>query len=238
MFEGNPILCTICARGGSKGVPGKNARLLLGKPLIAWSVEQALAAGVFQHVVVSTDSEEIAQAAQAAGAELFFRRSAELSSDSAAKVPVIRDAFQRSEEHYGQRYRYHVDLDATAPLRDPADITNALDLFLAKDWDTLLTGMPSRRSPYFNLVEAAGDGRIVLSKQGMHLVRRQDSPKCYDLNASIYIWKREVLLNQDSVLLEKTGIYEMPEERSIDIDSETDFQFVEFMMQRKLACRL
>ena len=216
-------------------MPGKNVRPLLGKPLIAWSVEHALAAGIFEHVVISTDSDEIAGAASAAGAEVFFRRSPELASDTAAKVPVIRDAFMRSEAHYGQRYEYHVDLDATSPLRLPEDILNALKLFVEKNWDTLLTGMPSRRSPYFNLVEAAGDGLIVLSKKtGRELIRRQDSPRCYDLNASIYIWKRDILLKNDSVLLDNTGIYEMPEERSIDIDSETDFLFVEFLMKRRI----
>ena len=230
------VLCTICARGGSKGVKNKNIKELDGKPLIAYTIEQAKASGLFEHIVISTDSDDIATIAKAYGAEVFFKRSDEMSSDTAGKLDVIKDAFVRSEAYYGKEYDYLVDLDATAPLRSVDDIKNAFAQFLQENNDNLITAMPSRRSPYFNLVEVNRDGKVTLSKKlDGSIVRRQDAPKSYDMNASIYIWKREVLLSQKSLFLEKTGLYVMPEERSIDIDTELDFEFVEFLMRKRNA---
>jgi len=228
------ILCSICARGGSKGVINKNIKLLNNKPLIAYTIEQALSSQLFEHVVVSTDSDEIAKTAKNYGAEVFFKRSAELSSDTAGKLSVIQDAFLRSETFFDKRFDYLVDLDATAPLRNIDDIIDSFQQFIDHDNDNLITGMVSRRSPYFNLVEVNKNGQVSLSKkQNKGILRRQDVPKSYDMNASIYIWKREVLLNNKTLFLEKTGLYIMPEERSIDIDSDLDFRFVEFMMRNK-----
>lgn len=226
------VLCTICARGGSKGVKNKNIKELNGKPLIAYTIEQAKDSGLFEHIVISTDSETIANVAKEYGAEVFFKRSAEMASDTAGKLDVIKDAFKRSEEHYNRTFDYLVDLDATAPLRSAEDIINSFNQFKGNDNDNLITAMPSRRSPYFNLVEQDKDGKVYLSKTlNDTIVRRQDAPKSYDMNASIYIWKREVILNENTLFLEKTGLYVMPEERSIDIDTELDYQFVEFLMK-------
>lgn len=230
------VLCTICARGGSKGVKNKNIKELHGKPLIAYTIEQAKESGLFEHIVISTDSDDIAKVAQEYGAEVFFKRSSEMASDTAGKLDVIKDAFVRSEAFYQKQYDYLIDLDATAPLRSVADIKNSFAQFLKDDNSNLITAMPSRRSPYFNLVEVSNDGKVTLSKKlDSSIVRRQDAPKSYDMNASIYIWKRESLLDQKSLFLEKTGLYVMPEERSIDIDTELDFEFVEFMMRKKNA---
>ena len=232
------VLCTICARGGSKGVKGKNVRELCGKPLIAHTIEQAIASNLFEHIVISTDSDLIAEAAVKYGAEVFFKRDATMASDTAGKLDVIKDAFLKSEEHYGRKFDYEIDLDATAPLRDVSDITNSFEQFLRDDNDNLITAMPSRRSPYFNLVEIYPDGHIGLSKPLPNAILcRQDAPKTYDMNASIYIWKREVLLNNDTLFLPKTGLYVMDEVRSIDIDCELDFKFVEFLMKEKNANR-
>ena len=229
------VLCTICARGGSKGVKNKNIRELLGKPLIVYTIEQARESKLFEHIVVSTDSDEIANIAKEYGAEVFFKRDAKLSSDIAGKLEVIRDAFIRSEKHYNQKFDYLIDLDATAPLRDVKDIIESFEQFLKNDNDNLITAMPSRRSPYFNLVEVDKSGKVKLSKElDSKVLRRQDAPKSYDMNASIYIWKRDTILNEKSIFLEKTGLFIMPEERSIDIDREFDFELVEFIMQKRL----
>lgn len=228
------ILCTICARGGSKGVKNKNIRLLCGKPLIAHTIEQAIASRLFSHIVVSTDSDEIAKVAQAHGADVFFKRSPELSHEFAGKLEVIKDAYRRSEAYYDISFDYHFDLDATSPLRDITDIHNAFQTFLSGKYEVLQTAMPARRSPYFNLVECDEEGFIYLSKTPKEpILRRQDSPKCYDLNASIYIWTRDAILNKNTIFGKGCGVYVMPEERSIDIDNEVDFLFVEFMMLRK-----
>lgn len=228
------ILCTICARGGSKGVKNKNIKELNGKPLIAYTIEQAKASGLFEHIVISTDSDDIANVAKEYGAEVFFKRSEEMASDTAGKLDVIKDAFEKSEKYYNKTFDYLMDLDATAPLRIVEDIINSFKQFKENNNDNLITAMPSRRSPYFNLVEQDKDGKVYLSKKlDISVVRRQDAPKSYDMNASIYIWKRDIILNENSLFLEKTGLYVMPEERSIDIDNELDFKFVEFLMKEK-----
>ncbi|MDX5584707.1 MAG: acylneuraminate cytidylyltransferase family protein [Aureibaculum sp.] len=227
------ILCTICARGGSKGVKNKNIRLLNGKPLIAHTIKQALASHLFDHVVISTDSDQIAEVAKKYGGEVFFKRDEALSSDTAGKLDVIKDALIKSEAYYGKEYKYHVDLDATSPLRDVEDITASFQQFLTDKNENLITGMPSRRSPYFNLVEVDMNGKVFLSKKlEKPVLRRQDSPKCFDMNASIYIWTRDALLNETSLFTDQTGLFIMPEERSVDIDTELDFEFVEFLMRK------
>jgi CMP-N,N'-diacetyllegionaminic acid synthase len=232
----NNILCTICARGGSKGVKNKNIKELNGKPLIAYTIEQAKASQLFEHIVVSTDSDDIADIAKQFGAEVFFKRSKQLASDTAGKLDVIRDAFVRSENYYNKKFDYLIDLDATAPLRSVDDIINAFNQFKANGNDNLITAMPSRRSPYFNLVEQDKNGKVYLSKiLDSTIVRRQDAPKSYDMNASIYIWKRDIILNEKNLFLENTGLYVMPEERSIDIDTPLDYKFVEFIMKENNA---
>lgn len=232
------ILCTICARGGSKGVKNKNIKIINDKPLIAYSIEQAQASGLFEHIVVSTDSDTIASVSQEYGAEIFFKRDVEMAGDNAGKLDVIKDAFIRSEAYYGRQFEYLIDLDATSPLRSVEDITGAFNQFIKDDNDNLITAMPSRKSPYFNIVEMDASGRVLLSKRlDEAVVRRQDAPACFDMNASIYIWKREVILNEKTLFLEKTGLYVMPEERSVDIDTSLDFEFVEFLMGKQNASR-
>lgn len=230
------VLCTICARGGSKGVKNKNIKNLCGKPLIAHTIDQAKSTELFDHIVISTDSDDIAQVAREYGAEVFFKRSAEMASDTAGKLDVIRDAFKRSEAYYQKQFDYLVDLDATAPLRSVSDIVDSFQQCVSDDNDNLFSAMPSRRSPYFNLVEKNSDGRVGLSKTLPNaVVRRQDAPQTFDMNASIYIWKRDTILKETTIFLDKTGLYVMPEERSIDIDTELDFEFVSFLMGKHNA---
>ena len=230
------ILCTICMRGGSKGVSGKNLRNLHGKPLMAYTIEQALQSGLFEQVVVSTDSYEIAETAKTYGAEAWFLRPAELATDKAAKLPAIRHAFMEVEKHYGHQFDVLVDLDATSPLRKVEDIKAAYHQFLdEEDADILITASPCRKNPYFNMVEKV-DGRVRKVKElKPPPTRRQDAPAVYDMNASIYIWKRRALLEYDTLFTEKTSLYVMPEERSVDIDTELDWDFVEFMIGKMIS---
>lgn len=233
-MNSSKILCTICARGGSKGVKNKNIRDLLGKPLIAYTIESAKKTGLFDHIVLSTDSDEIAQISLKFGAEVIFKRPPDLATDTAAKLPVIRHAFVESQRFYSIEYDALVDLDATSPLRNVEDILGAWKVFSEGEYDNVITAMPSRRSPYFNLVEVNEKGRVFLSKQLANpIMRRQDSPKCFDMNASIYIWSKEALLNNDRIIDNNTGLFVMPENRSIDIDSELDFEFIEFLMDKR-----
>lgn len=225
-------ICTICARGGSKGVKNKNIRSILGMPAIAYTIRQAQESGAFDTIAVSSDSEDILTIAGDCGVEHLIRRPDELASDTAAKIPAIRHAVQETESLTGTRYDVCADLDATAPLRLPEDITGAIQQFEKSQADNLFSVCPAHRSPYFNMVERGTDGRIRLSKEGHGIVRRQDAPDCFDMNASIYIWKRDVLENEDTLFLEGTDIYIMPPERSVDIDSEIDFKIVECLMKQ------
>ncbi|WP_225442586.1 acylneuraminate cytidylyltransferase family protein [Paenibacillus lycopersici] len=224
-------LCSICARGGSKGVKNKNIREMLGKPLIAYSIEQARESGLFEHIAVSSDSPEILEAAAKWGADILVERPLEMASDTAAKLPAIRHCVQHAEAATNKTFSVIVDLDATSPLRTTEDIVNAVNLLETRDVPNLITGAPARRSPYFNLVEMDGDGFVRLSKSSdKPIVRRQDAPKCFDMNASIYIWKRQFLLNDYPLFLPDTILYEMPEDRSVDIDSELDWRIVEWIL--------
>ena len=235
---GDPMslkLCTICARGGSKGVKNKNIRLLLDKPLISYSIAQAKQAGIFDAVAVSSDSEDILRISKEYGADYLIRRPAHLASDTAAKIPSIQHCVRETERMVGKTYDIIVDLDATSPLRIPDDIVHAVDLLEQTGASNVITGMPSRRSPYFNLVEIDGDGKVVLSKlPDKPVVRRQDAPQCYDMNVSIYVWQRDALFYQSGLFHDNTRLYVMPEERSIDIDSELDFEIVEMIMKKRV----
>ena len=177
-------LCTLCARGGSKGVKNKNLRPLLGKPLLAHSLEQARATGLFEALAVSSDSEAILEAAREWGADYLIRRPAELATDTAPKIPVIRHCFLEAERLANRHFDVVVDLDATSPLRTPEDIRAAVATLEETDAANVITAMPSRRSPYFNVVEIDGGGVPRLSKPlPDRVVRRQGAPKCYDMNA-------------------------------------------------------
>ncbi|PKM82389.1 MAG: flagellar modification protein B [Firmicutes bacterium HGW-Firmicutes-14] len=227
-------LCTICARGNSKGVKNKNIRDLMGKPLIAHSIIQAKSSDLFDLIAVSSDSDIILETAKRWGADCLIKRPVHLATDSAAKIPAIQHCVLEAERLYQKHFNTIVDLDATSPLRKASDIREAVKLLEERRVSNVITGMPARRSPYFNLVEIDGDGVVRLSKPlEKPVVRRQDSPKCYDMNASIYVWNRDALLSNDTIFNEDTLLYLMPEERSIDIDSELDFTFVEFIMSRE-----
>ena len=230
------VLCTICARGGSKGIKNKNIRNLLGKPLIAYTIEQAIESKLFAHIIVSTDSDDIADISQQYGAEVFFKRDTALATDTAGKLDVIVDAVLRSEKHFDKSFKYILDMQPTSPLRENNDIVFSFEQFIEDDNDILITVTPSKASPYFSLVEVDKDGIVSLSKKtDKSIMRRQDAPKTYDMNGSIYIWKKNTLLEKQALFLKKTGIYIMPEERSVDIDNMLDFEFVEFLMSKKTA---
>jgi len=229
------ILCTICARAGSKGVANKNLRLINGLPLIAYSLQQAVETKLFSQIAVSSDSSEIRTTAMAHGATFVVDRPTQMASDTAPKLPAIRHCVETTEKEFGQ-FDIIIDLDATAPLRIAADIIGSLKLLTATNADNVITGTPAHRSPYFNLVEQDENGIVQLSKPLKDAVtRRQDSPKCFDMNASIYVWRRDALLNNPSLFVSSTRLFEMPRERSLDIDSEADFEMVEWMMSKGSA---
>ncbi|HZQ74392.1 MAG TPA: acylneuraminate cytidylyltransferase family protein [Burkholderiales bacterium] len=223
-------IATICARGGSRGVPGKNLRPLAGKPLIVHTIEQARACAALDAVYVSTDDARIAEVARAAGAEVPFLRPAELATAEAPKMPVIRHLVGELEKRSVKADRI-VDLDPTSPLREIADIERCIEM-LDAGTDVVITGYEAEKNPYFNMVEQAPDGFFRLVKQPPAQVHgRQGAPRVYSMNASIYVWHRRTL---DRGLWEgRARLHVMPRERSIDIDSEIDFKLVELLFAER-----
>lgn len=227
-------ICTICARGGSKGVKNKNILPLAGKPLIAHSIMHAKATGLFAAVAVSSDCDHILETAQAWGADMVIKRPDEMAQDTSAKLPAIQHAARTVEERLGRRVDVVCDLDATAPLRLPEDIVGSIRLLETTRCSNVLSACPARKTPYFNMLELTGDGYARFSKPlPATVVRRQDAPAVYEANASIYVWWRDTLLESETVLMDHTRLFMMPEERSLDIDKQLDFDIVEYLMGRR-----
>jgi CMP-N,N'-diacetyllegionaminic acid synthase len=228
------LFCTICARGGSRGVVGKNIRDLLGKPLLAWSIEQARETAMFDTIAFSSDSDALLEAAIKAGADIAVKRPDVMATDTAPKLPAIRHCLEQAIERTGKAPDIFVDLDVTSPLRLSSDIAGAVALLEQSGARNVITGAPARRSPYFNLVEGRLDGSVGLSKPtNPPVVRRQDAPRCYDMNASIYVWRVAPFLNNPAVFYPDTRLFEMPEDRSVDIDSDLDFTLVELLLRER-----
>ncbi len=227
-------LCSICARGGSKGLKNKNIMPLLGKPLIAHTIEHAMNAGIFNAIAVSSDSEEILAISKSLGVDFIIVRPEHLASDTAPKIPAIRHCAIETEKQSGIQFNTFVDLDCTSPLRIIQDVIDAVKILETKGYDNLFSVTPARRSPYFDMVEEDETGRVTpCKKYKKEITRRQDTPPSYDLNASIYVWNRETLMSSDSLYNPKTGLYIMPNERSVEIDSQLEFLYTELLMKHR-----
>ena len=223
------VLCIVCARGGSKRLKNKNSKKLFGKPLIYHTIKQAIDSKIFDKIVFSTDSDKLRKLAVKFGAQAWFTRPKNLSNDQAAKMPVIRHAVLESEKKFNYKYDFICDLDVTSPLRKIDDIKNAFRKLKSSRQDMLISGNKARKNPYFNMVQKYEKNSLKLVvKPKKFYVRTQDAPAVYELNASIYFWKREACFKQKGPFCKKTFFYEMPYSRSIDIDSLSDFKMVEF----------
>lgn len=226
------ILCTICARGGSEGVPGKNIRVVGGLPLLAHSLEAARRSGRFSAIVVDSDCKEIRRIAVEHGASLVLDRPPALATSRAGKLPVIARAWREAERLLGSRFEVGIDLDVTSPLRSDEDIDAVIELLKRPGVNNVVTVTPAHRSPYFNLVEERPNGTVALSKASS-VLRRQDTPVCYDMNASIYGWHREPFLERPFLFGEGTYAYVMPRERSVDVDDALDLRLIEILLEER-----
>ena len=224
------IVGHIGARKGSKGVPGKNFRMLQGKPLIDWSLDQLLNNSRIDAVVVSTDDKEIYQHACAKDTVDIGLRPAELCTDTAAKWPVWQHSLAAVEAKLGE-VSIFVDLDCTAPLRWDSDVDAALDQFIAQRPDMLMSCCSARKNPYFNLLETDPDGSLHVSKPLEHLVvARQQAPVVYEHAGGTYVLDPTYLKSASSLFEGRVLPYIMPPERCADIDSELDFKIVALLM--------
>ena len=230
------LLITICARGGSKGIPGKNIKKLNGIPLIEYSIKLAKKVEIeFKNVTIalSTDSKEIKDVASDCGLNSTYIRADSLSNDNSGKVDVIRDLVFFEEKSKGIRFDYILDLDVTSPLRNLEDIKKAYDIINSnKQALTLFSVSHASRSPYFNMVEKKKDGFYSqVKKPKGTLLTRQSAPLVYELNASFYYYKRSFFdLDYNGVITDKSLIYVMPH-LCFDLDHLIDFEFLSFLLE-------
>ena len=226
-------IATICARGGSKGLPRKNVLPFAGKPLIARTIEQALGCPMIEGVFVSTDDDEIAEVARGCGAQVPYRRPADLASDDAGKIPVIEHLVAHLETQ-GMSIGTIVDLQPTSPLRTQEDLAAAIRLAGAAD--LIVSVSEPSHNPYYSLVEMDDRGELHLSKPAT-FIRRQDVPTVWGLNGSIYVWQRAALARaaRDGFWSVSMRASKMPTERSVDIDGPLDFEWAEWLFRRRQA---
>jgi CMP-N,N'-diacetyllegionaminic acid synthase len=236
------ILCVISARGGSQGVPGKNILTLLGQPVIVWAIRKALAATDIDRVVVSTDSEQIAEIARKAGAEIPFMRPAALATSEIGKFQVWQHALQTCEKQDGVSYDLYIDIDCSNPLIEISDIEGALWRFRqlhqsGLNPDAVFTVSEARRNPYFNLVEPDKDGVLKMSKSlgNGTVLARQHAPTVLEHVAGAYVLTASYLRSANHLLDGRAFGYQIPPERAFDIDSELDLSIIEFLLKRQMA---
>jgi len=221
----------IFARGGSKGLPGKNIRPLNGKPLIAWSIEHALSVKRIRRVIVSTDCDKIAKVAKEYGAEVPFKRPSELAEDDSPEWLAWRHALNYLYESTGKLPEVMVSVPATAPLRMLIDIENCLDKYEKGDADIVITVTDAHRSPYFNMVKNNADGTVgLVSPPSTAISHRQDVPVVYDMTTVCYVASPKFIMTHKSAFEGRVKAVHVPVERAIDIDTLLDFQIAEGLL--------
>ena len=229
------ILLTICARGGSKGIPGKNIKMMNGKPLIWYTIQTAR---MFQKrvpnvdIVLSTDSDEIRRVAKECGLDSDYKRPDYLANDTCGKIDAIKDVLLHYEQQYGKRYDYLLDMDVTSPLRTVDDLLAAFKIIEEeKAAINLYSVSPAGRNPYFNMVEKKANGFYNLVKDDVLSLSRQVAPVVYEQNGSFYYYRREFFdLGYKGCDTDRSTIYLVPH-TCFDLDNPFDFEFMSFLME-------
>ena len=230
------VAALICARGGSKGLPGKNIRPLAGRPLIAWAIRQARAVSRIGRIIVSTDSEEIAAVARAAGAEVPFMRPPELARDDSPEWLAWRHALNHLREARGAYPDVLIAVPATAPLRAVTDLECCLDEYTTSGADVVITVTEARHNPYFSMVKRHTDGTVslVIPPNGA-VFRRQDAPVVYDITPVAYVTSPEFVMTRNGLFEGRVRAVEVPPERAVDIDTLLDFTVAECLLTKAAA---
>lgn len=231
----NNYLITLCARGGSKGIPGKNIKLINGKPLMAYSIvfAQNLSKHLNGNVVIelSTDSHEIMTMAQDYGLVTDYLRPAELATDQAGKIGVLKHLLEITELKHQTQFDYIIDLDITAPLRTIEDVLSAINLIESHNEAlNLFSVSKAHRNPYFNMVEEKGDGFYGLSKPNSGFLTRQSAPKVYDMNASFYVYKKQFFQENNTTAITSKSLIKLINHQCFDLDEPIDFLFMEWLI--------
>ncbi len=233
MMNKEKILAIITARGGSKGIPQKNTRELLGKPLIAYSIQAALQSRTLNKIIVSTDNETIAHISKKYGAEVPFLRPKHLATDTATSLSVLQHAVSYLAEKEGYLADIIVCLQPTSPLRSAGDIDQAVTLCMNTGADSVVSLCKVEHHPYW--MKKVVEGRVypLMEVDDEEYPRRQDLSPAYQLNGAIYVTRRKVLMEEERVLGEHTLAYTMPQERSLDIDTPIDLKLAELIMKEE-----
>ena len=236
MYKGQNILGLIPARGGSKGLPRKNIKLLLGKPLIAWTIEQALTSKYLDRIIVSTDDKEIAEISKKYGAEIPFMRPKELAEDNAKGIDVVLHAidwFRGNDKR--KQYDLIMLLQPTSPLRSSEDIDKAIELLFLKKAKAIVSVCEVDHHPLWaNTLPEDGCMKDFIKQEIMNK-NRQELPVFYRLNGAIYLSYCNYIKEQKSFFNNETFAYIMPRERSIDIDNEIDFRLAEIFIKNNVS---
>lgn len=224
-------VCIIFARSGSKGLPGKNIKILADKPLIGWSIEKALKVKRIKRVIVSTDSDEIASIAQKFGGEVPFKRPFKLSEDNTPEWHAWTHALNYLKNIEGSLPEIMVSLPTTSPFRAVSDIENCLDEYEKGDVDIVVTITDSRRNPYFNMVKKGPDGTFSLVNESTQTIgNRQSTPEVFDMTTVCYVVNTKFVLSNSTMFNGRVKAVKIPLERAIDIDTEFDFQVAETLI--------
>ena len=230
------ILITICARGGSKGIPKKNIRPVNGVPLIEYSIQHALAFAkeTGADIELSTDDQEIIDTAASAGLSTEYKRPTELSSDTAGKLDAIRDVVLYAEKEKNKSYDYVLDLDVTSPLRTLEDLRQALaKIESTPDARNIFSVSPPAHNPYFDMVEKNENEYFnLVKKPEEQMLSRQQGPEVYELNASFYFYRRSFFDDDPMVLVKNSLVYVMPHV-CFEIDEILDMEFMEYLLQNQ-----
>ncbi|MBF0124381.1 MAG: acylneuraminate cytidylyltransferase family protein [Magnetococcales bacterium] len=224
------VLAVIPARGGSRGVPRKNVRLLAGRPLIAWSIGAAQACPAIDRLIVSSEDDEIIEVAQQWGCEVPFRRPAALATDHASSIDVLLHALDTLADQQ-QRYDWLLLLQPTSPLRTDEDIQMALRLCRRDDVAAVVSLVAAAHPPQWSYYLDHDVLQPVMA--GPVIPRRQDLPQAYTLNGAVFMARVDWLRHNRSFLTAESRGFVMPAERSIDIDSELDFALAELLARSR-----
>ncbi len=227
------VLITICARGGSVGVPGKNIKEINGIPLIGYTIKiaQEFALKLNADIGLSTDSDEIRNTASKLGLHSDYIRPAELATSTSGKIPVIQ-AIKRFEEVKNNKiYDYIIDLDVTSPLRTLKDLEEAFQMLIESDAYNIFSVSPANRNPYFNMVEKKEDGFVELVKSQGSILARQLAPEVYDMNASFYIFRKSFFDEQFKSSITPKSLAYVMKHICFDIDHSIDFKIMELIIK-------
>ena len=234
MINGKKVLAIIPARGGSKGVPRKNIKNFCGKPLIAWTIEEALKCKYIDRVIVSTEDQEIAAVSKKYGAEVPFTRPEELAKDETPGIKPILHAIywlSKNENYYSD---FTCTLQCTSPFRKAIYIGEALEQLVTGENDSIISICESEVNPYWMKKIEKGRLRDFMENSSTY-TRRQDLPTIYRLNGALYIGKTDLLIKNRSWYTDNTTPYIMGRIDSIDIDDLVDFKIAEFLMKERIA---